>query len=438
MNTRSLFFPTASLKRSLSAAAERYALVFAVLIFLLVYWGDQRFPDDISLAPFYCIAIALLVWYRNAASAYLAAICAVLIELYNTPGLATGQIDMEHLVFKSASDLLLFAGFAFVTLQARSHFNHLKLAADSLERLAFHDPLTDLPNRPLLCDRLAIAISQARRSHHHVAVLLLDLDGFNAINDLHGRQAGNDVLKVVASRLLASVRGGDTVARLGGDEFAIVLGAINDTHDATKVADKILSSVGEPIPARDGGSHQIGVSIGISMFPEHGGKIDKLLAQADSAMYRSKSHGKNIYTFFSKPEARNEESSWIEFNRSHETGFPEIDQQHKQLIVLANKLNVALSSGEATEIIKRQFDELVLYTQFHFSTEERLMEQYGYPHQTEHKQSHHRLLSEIGHLKARLNHGDELSTLQTIKDWLMGHIEDADKPLGAHLKQHRD
>ena len=438
MNTHSQFFPTASLKRSLSAAADRYALVFAVLIFLLVYWADQHFPDDISLAPFYCIAIALLVWYRSAAIAYLAAICAVLAVLYNTPGVATGQVDMEHLVFKSASDLLLFAGFAFVTLQARSHFNHLKLAADSLERLAFHDSLTDLPNRPLLCDRLAIAISHARRGHHQVALLHLDLDGFNAINDLHGHQAGDEVLKVVASRLIDSVRGGDTVARLGGDEFAIVLGAINDTHDAAKVADKILASVAEPIPARAGGSYQIGVSIGISMFPEHGGEIAKLLAQADSAMYRSKSRGKHIYTFFNKPEARNEESSWIEFNRSHETGFPEIDQQHKQLIVLANRLNAAIGSGEEAEIIKRQFDELVLYTQFHFSTEERLMEQYGYPRQTEHKQSHHRLLSEIGHIKARLNHGGELTTLQTIKDWLLEHIETADKPLGAYLKQHQD
>jgi hemerythrin-like metal-binding protein len=115
-----------------------------------------------------------------------------------------------------------------------------------------------------------------------------------------------------------------------------------------------------------------------------------------------------------------------------------MDQQHRQLIALANQLNVAINAGEATELIGRQFEELVLYTRFHFSTEERLMEQNGYPDQHEHRQSHLRLLSDIGHIKARLHQGSELIALQTIKDWLLGHIETSDKLLGAYLRQHED
>jgi diguanylate cyclase (GGDEF)-like protein/hemerythrin-like metal-binding protein len=427
-----------SVKRTLSVALDRHALPLSLLIFLVVFWADQQFSDDLSFTPFYCLAIALLAWYRSAAWAYPAAVCAVLLDLHNTPGWATGQATVARLALTSLPNLLLFAGFAFVTLQARSHFNRLNHSVDLLERLAFHDPLTALPNRPLLYDRLAIAISLARRAHSKVAILLLDLDGFKNINDRHGHHAGDEVLKAVANRLAVLVRGGDTVARLGGDEFAIVLADVSDPHDATSVAEKVLLSVAEPIAARDGGTHQIGVSIGITVFPDHGNEIDNLLANADAAMYESKGRGKSTYTFFSEPDALRSESSWIVFNRSHETGSPEMDQQHKQLIALANQLNVSINAGESTELIGRQFEELVLYTRFHFSTEERLMEQNGYPDQHEHRQSHLRLLSDIGHIKARLHQGSELIALQTIKDWLLGHIETSDKLLGAYLRQHED
>jgi diguanylate cyclase (GGDEF)-like protein/hemerythrin-like metal-binding protein len=435
VSTRRSFFQLASLKRFSSAAADRYALPVFLPLFALVVWADRYFPGDISFAPFYCVLIALLAWYRSATMAYLAAVLSVLAVMHNAPAYAVEPANAPYLALRLLPDLVLFGGFAFVTLQARSHYNRLKVSVDALERLAFRDPLTGLPNRPLLYDRLAIAISQARRNHAKVALLILDLDSFKIINDRHGHQAGDEVLKTVAHRLTECVRGGDTVARLGGDEYAIVLSEINDPHDAENVADKVLASVAEPMAARAGGPYQIGVSIGISLFPDHGNEIDKLLSCADAAMYRSKHNGKNIYTFFGEPEARNTESLWIAYNRSLETGYAEIDQQHRQLIALANKLNASISDGQTTEIIKRQFDELLLYTRFHFSTEERLMAQLAYPHQEEHKLSHQRLLEDLGHIMARLRQGSELIALQTIKDWLLGHIENADKPLGAHLHQ---
>ena len=436
MSKRRSFFQIASLKHTLSAIADRYALPLSLLIFLPAYAADRYFPGDISFAPFYCAVIAVLAWYRNAPLAYLAAVIAVLAASHNTSGPVNGAADLYYLALRSLSDLVLFAGFSFVTLQARSHFNRMKLSVDSLERLAFHDLLTGLPNRPLLYDRLAIAISQARRNQSKVALLLLDLDGFKIVNDRHGHRAGDEVLKTVASRILACVRGVDTVARLGGDEFAIVMADISDPRDAGNVAEKVLSSIAAPIVAREGGVYQVGISIGISVFPEHGNEIDKLLSGADAAMYRSKRGGKNKYTFFSLPAASDAQSPWIEFNRSLETGFAEIDHQHRQLFALAGHLNQAIIAGEPPEIVKRKFNELMLYARFHFSTEERLMEQYGYPVQDDHRQSHLDLLESIDHIRTRLKQGSELISLQTLKDWLLEHIEHSDKLLGAYLSDH--
>jgi diguanylate cyclase (GGDEF)-like protein/hemerythrin-like metal-binding protein len=438
MRTPRLVLMMTFLKRASSQMASRFALPLALLVFLLVAWGNQHYPGEGILFPFYCIAIALLAWYRQAASAYIAALFAVLLSgFYDASRAPPGPIDWMRVVFMSLPDLTMFVGTAFATTRARVHFKRLRLAADSLERLAFHDLLTGLPNRSLLYDRLATAISQARRARQTVALLLLDLDGFKAINDQYSHQAGDEVLKAVARRLDASVRSGDTVARLGGDEFAIVLCNINGPRDAENFGVKILASVAQPITARAGDAYQIGVSIGISLFPEHGSEIDKLLSCADAAMYQSKSRGKNTCTIFSLPGAHQPAPSWIVFNQSNETGYRDIDEQHHQLVDLANQLNTAINSGYTLTIIKRQFEELVLFTRFHFSTEERLMEQYDYPRQDEHKHAHTRLLEELAHIKLRLQQeGGELIALQTLKDWLLAHIENMDKPLGDYLKQH--
>ena len=161
-----------------------------------------------------------------------------------------------------------------------------------LESLAHFDPLTRLPNRTLLNDRIAQAMGRAGRAQSLLGVCFLDLDGFKAVNDTWGHEAGDDLLIVIARRLEACVRAEDTVARLGGDEFVVLLTAVTDTAECERAAARILASVREPI---DLGGHtvHVGVSIGIALYPQDGDDAETLLRYADMAMYRAKQAGRN-------------------------------------------------------------------------------------------------------------------------------------------------
>ena len=155
-----------------------------------------------------------------------------------------------------------------------------------LRHQALHDPLTELPNRTLLHDRLQQAIAAAGRQGESVSLLLLDLDRFKEVNDTLGHQAGDRLLQHVAQRLQTAVRGSDTVARLGGDEFAILLPGA-DSVAASRAAAKLLSALEQPV-VLDGRELPVGSSIGIAAFPEHGADADTLLRRADIAMYAAK------------------------------------------------------------------------------------------------------------------------------------------------------
>jgi diguanylate cyclase (GGDEF)-like protein/PAS domain S-box-containing protein len=170
--------------------------------------------------------------------------------------------------------------------------NELKRTELDLQHLATHDPLTGLPNRYLLIDRLSQTLAHAQRSRSIFAVLFLDVDDFKATNDAHGHEFGDLVLQKLAEDLLGSVRSSDTVARIGGDEFVIVLETLGGRQDAKLVADKILASVAEPFTLE---RHEVKmtVSIGISFHPDNVGDAEVLLRAADYAMYLAKGQGKN-------------------------------------------------------------------------------------------------------------------------------------------------
>jgi diguanylate cyclase (GGDEF)-like protein len=168
--------------------------------------------------------------------------------------------------------------------------NHGKM----LESLALKDPLTGLANRRLLAERMSMILVHARRNKSAMAVVYLDLDGFKQINDTLGHGVGDVLLKMVAGRMLASVREEDTVARLGGDEFIIALWHVSGTDDAARVALKVIEAVSQPY-AIEGHTVSITASAGVGIYPVHGEDADTLMKSADMALYEAKRAGKNAY-----------------------------------------------------------------------------------------------------------------------------------------------
>lgn len=173
-----------------------------------------------------------------------------------------------------------------------------KHSEEKIAHMARHDPLTGLPNRALIHDRLGIGLKAAKRESRQLAILFLDLDGLKMINDTDGHQAGDHLLINVAERLSNCVREMDTVGRLGGDEFIVVLGGDVSHEHVVLVAEKILTSVSQPYDLRRGQRH-ISASIGISLYPSDGETPESLIAAADNAMYAVKRSGKNDYQFSS-------------------------------------------------------------------------------------------------------------------------------------------
>ena len=173
-----------------------------------------------------------------------------------------------------------------------------KAAQARIEHLAHHDPLTDLPNRSLLADRMHQAIAQAQRTERCVAVLFVDLDHFKHINDSLGHAIGDRVLIEVSRRIVSNVRASDTVARLSGDEFVVLLPEAGGVDGVVRVVAGISAAIAEPLQV-EGNRLRMSASIGVTLFPKDGREAPSLLTNADLAMYHAKSAGRSTYRFFS-------------------------------------------------------------------------------------------------------------------------------------------
>ena len=181
-----------------------------------------------------------------------------------------------------------------------------KAATDRIEQLAFYDPLTTLPNRRLMMDRVTQALAASARHHRHGALMLIDMDNFKTLNDTQGHDIGDRFLVEVASRLRTCLREGDTAARLGGDEFVVMMedleGASTAAMAAEVVAQKILASLRQPyllqVDSVSQRSHYCTASIGITLFVEHTVSVDEVVKRADTAMYQAKADGRNTLRFF--------------------------------------------------------------------------------------------------------------------------------------------
>ncbi len=174
----------------------------------------------------------------------------------------------------------------------------IEKAREVEQHLAYHDVLTNLPNRLLFYERLEQSLVHAKRYSGNLAVLFLDLDGFKEVNDNKGHLVGDRLLQLVASRLKSNMRESDTIGRFGGDEFTILLKGIKNAADAAQAAKKVLGTISKPFTINE---HQICItcSVGISVYPQDGLDSEVLLRKADFAMYRAKGHGKGTFDAYS-------------------------------------------------------------------------------------------------------------------------------------------
>jgi diguanylate cyclase (GGDEF)-like protein len=209
-----------------------------------------------------------------------------------TPGHALGVL--------AAFALLVLAAIAWIVVLRRrveQQTRALRASEERLRHLSEHDALTSLPNRILLSDRLAMALERANRFHTAMGVLMVDVDKFKEVNDAYGHHAGDKVLCELAKRISHAVRLTDTVARIGGDEFIVLLPDLHDAAEARSIAAKIVATASQPVLV-DPLEVPVTVSVGVCTYPDAGSDVEKLLKNADAAMYGVKTHGRNGFEVY--------------------------------------------------------------------------------------------------------------------------------------------
>jgi diguanylate cyclase (GGDEF)-like protein/PAS domain S-box-containing protein len=212
-----------------------------------------------------------------------------------------GELYPEWLTVSAVRDE---KGVAVNYVGVFSDISKVKQAEQKLQHLAHYDALTELPNRLLLRSRLEHAIEQAQRANHLLAVLFLDLDRFKDINDSLGHPAGDELLQIIAKRLRTRLRKSDTLARIGGDEFVVLLESPTDVRDVVSIAQMLIRLIREPVDLSCGREVYVGVSIGISIYPDDGDDAEQLIRNADTAMYQVKEHGSDNFHLYTESMTR--------------------------------------------------------------------------------------------------------------------------------------
>ncbi len=282
-----------------------------------------------------------------------------------------------------------------------------KLAEAQIQNLAFHDALTQLPNRRLLNDRLSQTIAASKRNGRYGALMFLDLDNFKPLNDLHGHNVGDLLLIEVARRISNCIRETDTVARFGGDEFVVMLGELDEdksesTTQAGLVAEKIRNTLAEPylLTIQQEGrpestvEHHCSASMGAVLFNSDSNR-ENILKSADMAMYRAKESGRNcvVVDYHDSSDAMAVDQTGrmlkLNWNDSYECGEPIIDQEHRELFELANTL---IESAFARDENPQRFDsamgELLAHAVQHFADEETILARHHYVDIDAHARAH--------------------------------------------------
>ncbi|MCX7136299.1 MAG: EAL domain-containing protein [Proteobacteria bacterium] len=236
-----------------------------------------------------------------------------------------------------------------------------KLNQEKLEHLANHDPVTGLPNRLLMNDRLRQMMLSAQRSKSIVALVLVDLDHFKLINDTFGHNRGDQLLQTMSHRMLACVREADTVVRLGGDEFVLLLSGAGRGEAMSQVVQRVLQTIARPSQI-EGRELSVSCSVGVSIFPRDGRDVQTLLKNADTAMYKAKELGRNNFQFYS-PEMNTVITERLEMQSALRSAV-----EHKQFALLyqpkVNQVTGQIAGMEALLRVKGENGELSLPENF--------------------------------------------------------------------------
>ncbi|NNM82043.1 MAG: bacteriohemerythrin [Burkholderiales bacterium] len=298
--------------------------------------------------------------------------------------------------------------------------------------MSFHDLISD---RETLLHRLSELMEQHRYSGKFIGLLLFDLDGYGVIREKFGEQAGDSLLKLMTERLRLSIRDQDFNARFGGDTFAALLPEHESVRTVAFAAERIRKKLAQPLRLAEGGGLVVGISMGVAIYPENAGEADRLLTVAESAMYDSKTSGRNMCTIY-RGASRERADILPLAIRGEEamTGIAELDDQHRELAERVNDLyDLMRIDPENRPKAEAMYDELVRFTEFHFHNESRMMGEAAYPMAEAHDREHRFLLEELRALESRIVAGVELHSFRMLKDWLVDHIEKADVPMGQYL-----
>jgi diguanylate cyclase (GGDEF)-like protein len=276
-------------------------------------------------------------------------------EIYTDVTPLVADIESTQYTVLSGVIFLLFLLYLFLLMIVRradriirSHENAERRAqAEQMHYMAYHDPLTGLPNRALFKDRFQHAITIANRTQKSLGVMFIDIDRFKAINDSLGHESGDAVLIEAAKRIRACLRASDTACRIGGDEFTVILERLPSNEHAAQVANRLIQKFSEPMQI---GSREIVVtaSIGIAVYPGATQDIQRLLRDADAAMHAAKESGRNAYAFYTQEmETRAQESL------EYELGLRQALQNREFLVYYQPRVNTATGTVTGAEALLR-------------------------------------------------------------------------------------
>jgi diguanylate cyclase (GGDEF)-like protein len=278
-----------------------------------------------------------------------------IFEIYSDVTPLVADIESTQYTVLSGVIFLLFLLYLFLLMIVRradriirSHENAERRAqAEQMHYMAYHDPLTGLPNRALFKDRFQHAVTIANRTQKSLGVMFIDIDRFKAINDSMGHESGDAVLIEAAKRIRACLRASDTACRIGGDEFTVILERLPSNEHAAQVANRLIQKFSEPMQV---GSREIVVtaSIGIAVYPGATQDIQRLLRDADAAMHAAKESGRNGYAFYTQEmETRAQESL------EYELGLRQALQNREFLVYYQPRVNTATGTVTGAEALLR-------------------------------------------------------------------------------------